>query len=271
MSPPGQPPPGDEAEEFPLSIRSYFVRGRNALLARGDFSGLFVEFYLHLPTIGQRFEEEDDVCFKELLAAAALHASTRPGNETAAWTVHRPEPPANFFVNVSNPAGSIVGTIYNENIPAKEHGVFYSDVVAGSGPARRSVVDFEGSPGFAAAQRFIEKSDQRTARFFCHHDEDYVLLVAQPDCDEEWLRDLRPEEIPVLDRHEQLSLLEVRNFRWLCGCSMERMLGVLKPLMARQGEALFDGGEAVTIRCPRCGAKYRVSRGALEAASAREF
>ena len=31
-----------------LEVRTYFVRNRNAMLARADFGDLFVDYYLHL-------------------------------------------------------------------------------------------------------------------------------------------------------------------------------------------------------------------------------
>ncbi len=35
----------DQTEGF--EVRTYFVRGRNALVARADFGALYVDYYLH--------------------------------------------------------------------------------------------------------------------------------------------------------------------------------------------------------------------------------
>jgi hypothetical protein len=40
------------------------------------------------------------------------------------------------------------------------------------------VADFIGKPGFSAASTFLEKSEQRNGRFFCHHDEDFFYNSA---------------------------------------------------------------------------------------------
>ena len=91
------------------------------------------------------------------------------------------------------------------------------------------------------------------------------MVSAQPQCDLKWLEELDEAAIRVLDQTEQLSLLEVRHYHWECGCTQERMLGVLAPIMRSDPEGLFDGEESLRMSCPRCGARYLITREALEA------
>lgn len=257
--------PANRADD-PLEIRSYFIRGRNVLLTRGDFSSLYVDYYLGLAAREQRFAPSNDSFFKELAAAAVLHSASRPWNETTAWTVHRHQPPVNFFVQVSNPEGTVIGTVFESEIPSKEANFFFADVVAGRQPTRRSVATFQAESGLAAAEEFFQQSEQRLIRLFQHHDEDYVLLSAQPDADLDWIGHLTPDSIQTLDQREVLSLLEIRTFRWDCGCSPERLHALLLPIFQKDPNSLFGSNPSITLRCPRCGLAHVIERRFLEAA-----
>src|SRR6187402_499320 len=61
-----------------IEVRTYFVRGRNALLARVDFGELFVDYYLHLSANRIKVAPEHDALFKRALAAFTLHCASRP-------------------------------------------------------------------------------------------------------------------------------------------------------------------------------------------------
>ena len=58
-----------------LEVRTYFVRGRNALVARADFGELYVDYYLHQGQHGRQHRPEDDEMLKEALAAMNSDAS----------------------------------------------------------------------------------------------------------------------------------------------------------------------------------------------------
>ncbi|MGZ5564372.1 MAG: Hsp33 family molecular chaperone HslO, partial [Chthoniobacterales bacterium] len=63
---------GSEETTQGLQVRTYFVRGRNALVARADFGELYVDYYLHQGQYGYRHEPEHDGMLKEALAALTL-------------------------------------------------------------------------------------------------------------------------------------------------------------------------------------------------------
>lgn len=252
-------------ENTGMEVSTYFVRGRNALVARGEFTELYVDFYLHLAAIDSRPDPLIGEMFKETLAALTLHCASRPRNETSAWTIHFEDPLLNLFLAGNNTAGSVVGSIHTDNVKQGTENLFFADIVRGRQEPRRSVVNFEGSNPFRAVEQFHRQSEQRLARILQFEDEDYALVSAQPDCDGAWLESLTPEVLRELDGREELSLLETRNYRWACGCDEKRILTLLRPSMQTDPESLFEGEEVIRVSCPRCGARYAVTRETLEA------
>ena len=226
---------------------------------------LYIDYYLHQGQNGYQHKPQDDGMMKEALAAMVLHAASRPRTETVAWTIHFEDPALNLFVTAENPYGRIVGQIFTDNVKKLGHNMFCSDTICGTESPRRSVVDFEGAEVLKGVERFYDGSEQRLARFFEIGPEEFVLITAQPDCDEEWLMELTVEMVQELDRREELGLLEDRLYRWECGCNQARMLSVLAPVMRMDAESLFGGEPLVRIGCPRCGAKHTITRESLEA------
>ncbi|MEO6053207.1 MAG: Hsp33 family molecular chaperone HslO, partial [Chthoniobacterales bacterium] len=188
-----------------------------------------------------------------------------PRNETVAWTIHFEEPLVNLFVTGNNPSGMVMGNLFQEDVKNSGKNLFYSDLIQGTETPRSSVVDFEGADVFKAVEAFCHQSEQRPARLFRFSEEDFIMVSAQPDCDMEWFESLNDEKIRTLDQTETLSLLETRHYRWECGCNQQRIMEILAPTMRLDPESLFDGEEMIRVGCPRCGAKHKISREALEA------
>lgn len=255
----------ESAADPGLEVRTYFVRHRNALVARADFSELYAALYLHQMDAGIRVEGEYNELIRDALAAVTLHCASKPRNETVAWTVNFQSPLANVFVGGNNGLGTVVGNIFSENVKETGRSLFYSDLVVPEQPPRRSVVEFKSHHFFGAAEEFYQQSEQRRARLFRYDEEDIILVSAQPDCDLAWLDQLNDEAIRKLDKDEQLSLLEQRFYRFECGCNQDRMMAMLAPVMREQPDDLFGGEETIRVSCPRCGARYTISRESLEA------
>ncbi len=248
-----------------VEVRTYFARGRNALVVRAGFSELFAAWYLHRMDCGLPVPPECDTNIREALAAITLHCASRPWKETCAWTVHIPTPRMNLFVAGDNATGTIVANCFQENVRDIETGKFFADVIEEGHPSRRSVAEFHGSDFLSAATEFYARSEQRPARFFWHGEEDLVMVTAQPDCDLDWLAGLDSAAIASLDKDVELALLETRPYRFECGCTHDRMLDFLRPIFLRQGDDLFGEEETIRIHCPRCGARHLITREALEA------
>jgi molecular chaperone Hsp33 len=251
--------------ESDIEVRTYFARGKNALVARADFSELYASWYLHRLDFGIQLPAEVEDIGRDALAAVTLHCASRPWREACAWTIKFPIPRANIFAAGDNNAGTVVARVVTEDTSPIEKGMFYSDVVEDLNPPRRSAVDFKAGSVFEAVEIFYERSEQRPVRFFRHDEEDIVMVAAQPDCDLEWLHALTTEGVRTLDQTVELSLLEKRPFTFSCGCNQERMLDFIAPVFNRESDGLFGGDASLTVTCPRCGARHVLTREALEA------
>src|SRR5687768_668780 len=238
------PPPSTSTDPSSLvEVRCYFVRKRNALVARGQFGPVFMDYYLHAADHGLRLPERLDGMMKEALVGLTLHLAGKPWNEEHAWTVNFHDPRANFFVAGDNKAATITGRCFTENVRVAEQQLFYSQQLKANSPLRQSTVEFEGGNFLRAVEQYYARSEQRPGRFFEHSDEDYVFVSAQPQCDVDWLLDLTEEKIRALDRDEELSLLETRAYRWECGCTLEKLYAALLPHAQRDMDSIFAGGE----------------------------
>lgn len=256
---------GDPETPEGLNVRIYFVRRRNALVARADFGELYVDYYLHQAQYGYHHAPKYDGMLKEALAALTLHCASLPWNEAWAWTIHFQDPLLNLFVTGDNRRGLIVGQIFTENVKADGRNLFCADVVREGQESRRSSVEFRGTEVFGIVEQFYAQSEQRPARYFRHGPEEFTMVSAQPGCDMDWFQVLDDPKVRALDRTETLSLLEQRSYRWSCGCSEERMFSILAPIMRTDPAGLFGQEEAIRISCPRCGAQHMIVRQALEA------
>jgi molecular chaperone Hsp33 len=228
---------GNTEQSQGLEIRTYFVRNRNALMARADFGELYVDYYLHQGQHAYRHEPKHDEMLKEALAAIVLHCASRPWNEMAAWTIHFGSMPLNLFVTGDNNRGTVVGQLFSENVKEDDRNLFLCDSIRGNQEPRRSVVEVPETDVFKSVESYYAQSEQRPARLFRHGEEDFVMVSAHPDYDAAWFDALDDEAIRKLDQTEELSLLERRFYRWECGCSEQKMMMVLGPLHDYTGSA----------------------------------
>jgi len=249
-----------KGEWTPVEVRSYFVRQRNALAVRASFGPLYMDYYLHWMQHGIALDRRVDAILKDSLAALVLHMVTRPLDETAAWTINFQEPRLNVFVTANNQSGNVVGQAWTEDVREAGEGLFCADVVRGGRESRRSQVPFSGGDVFRAVEAFYGQSEQRRGRYFQIGPEEFVLIAAQPDCDLPWLDGLGEEAVARLDKDEELSLLEQRFYHFECGCNDERIVSRLHVLSAQEKEDLFGDQDLFRISCPRCGAKFEISR-----------
>jgi molecular chaperone Hsp33 len=250
-------------EDSFAEVRCYFVRGRNALVARADFGPVYIDHYLHLMQHGLKPEPGHDERMKDALAACALHLASRPWAEVSAWTLHfGGDKPFNLFATGDSRLENVVSRVFTQDVRTDLQDLFVTQINEHPKEPRRSVVEFDPDHDvFEIVEGYYAKSEQRLSRFFRHGPEDFVMVTAQPDCDESWLLGLDDDSIRELDQNETLSLLEKRRYRYDCGCTLERLL----PALARvSADELFGEDEVIHIDCPRCAANYRVERGMLD-------
>ncbi|MDQ8179732.1 Hsp33 family molecular chaperone HslO [Pelagicoccus sp. SDUM812005] len=256
-------PPSDESEV--LSIKSRFVRGRNLLFAKADFSQLYVDYYLHQKDNGLSLTPEFDERLKQAIALFSLHCISRPRNDLLAWTVNFQQPLHNLFLAGDTGTGDVTGRIYTEGVKQAEENVFYQDVVRRNREPHRSIVGFNGSDLIHAVEEFYKFSEQRPARFFQLEPDVFAILAAHPDYDENWFETVTLEDVRKIEETEEVVDLETRFVRWYCGCNQDRILGALSAPFQADPEDLFLGEELIEVNCPRCAAKHRISREMMEA------
>jgi molecular chaperone Hsp33 len=250
-----------------ITLHSYFVRGRNALLVRGKFQPLYIDYYLHLMQHGIQQKEKLDDLLKDSLAALTLHLCSRPHDETVAWTVHMKEPQrANLFVTGSTSStqpGRVTGRIFTEDVKQDGEALFIAQTTRPNHPTRQSMIEFHGSDIFRGVEEFYTTSEQRRTRLFRLPDEEFVQISAEPDCDEIWLSEIQLENVLEIEQNETLTLLETRGYQFECGCSMERLLPIIHRLPKEDLDHIFEDGVA-QVTCPRCAAIFRTTKEQFE-------
>jgi molecular chaperone Hsp33 len=252
--------PDKEAEQEAIKVHCYFVRHRNALAVRAQFSELYTDFYLHLMQHGLHYDAVPDQLLKDGLAALTLHLASRPRTEATAWTLNVQEPLLNLFVTGSSRLGNVTGRAFVDDVKQGDANLFFSQVTEEGRETRQSTVEFDETNAFRAVESYYRNSEQRPARYFQHGDEDFVMLTAQPDCDMPWFLTLDDELVRTLDDDEELSLLEVREYRFDCGCSLDRMYPIIASLPTESALEVFDSKGNANAQCPRCGAGFALTR-----------
>lgn len=263
---PARPYPAPVSEPEQVSIEEYvrvesiFVRHRNTLILRAQFVPIYTDYYLHLMQHGIRHPGELDQMLKDFLAGVTLHAVARPWAETVAWTVNLRAPRVNIFVTAGSTEESVVGRLFTEDVREPDRNYFYSQTISRHLPEPRlSTLEVDDRDPLHWVERYYEQSEQRPARMFRHDDEVFTLVTAQPECDEEWFSQLDADQIARIDETEETSLLETRRFHFQCGCTLGQILPVLGSWRDRKDD-LFEDADVITVQCPRCAARYRVTR-----------
>ena len=114
----------EEIDDRSTEVRTYFVRGRNALVARADLSKIYIDYFLHLADFGLVVSAEDAEYAKSALAAVTLHCASRPRNERVAWTVNFQRPLLNVFAAGDSPLGTVVANVFSDGVrvaPFRHH------------------------------------------------------------------------------------------------------------------------------------------------------
>ncbi len=247
-----------------VELRSYFIRKRNALMVRGRFSPLYLDYYLHLMLHGIQHKESLDQMLKDGLAALTLHLCSRPHDETCAWTIHVKDPQrANLFVTGSTLPPRVTGRIFTEDVKQEGEALFIAQTTRPNHQARQSMIQFNSEDIFRAVEEFYTTSEQRLTRLFRLAEEEFVQISAEPDCDEAWLSAITLEDVLALEQTEHLTLLETRGYQFECGCSVERLMPIILRLPKDDLDHIFEDGVA-KVTCPRCSAEFRLTRDAFE-------
>lgn len=250
--------------ESGVTVENTFVRHRNVLLSETDFSPLYVDYYLHCKDYAIRHEPVFDQLFKELLAAFTLHCASRPRNEVLGWTLRYADPLCSVFLAGDTELGTVAGRLFTSGIRPGGESEMYQEIKRPGKPLQRSYVDFVGKDAVSPVERFYAQSEQRPGRVFYPGGDRAILATAHPDYDEGWFTTLSTDALSELSEKEESTLLETRRYRWFCGCSLEKIREVLRPIYAGDPEQIFGNDPTATVNCPRCAAKYTVAKEDLD-------
>lgn len=248
-----------------VTVAVGFVRHRNALVARADVAPILEAQAAHGAAHWTAHEREFEPLFQRGLAAFVLHCASRPRPEHIAWTINLQVPHLNLFLTGDNTDGTVAGRVFTEGVKDGPENLFFAETQRAGGPVRRSVIGFAGPDIVEAAEAFYARSEQRPVRFF-EDGRTFTLLASHPDCDHTWFESIDAAGIAALADTEHVQPLERRAYAWRCGCSLERIVRLLRPAFAADPDGLFEGAASVSVQCPRCGASHRVTREALDAA-----
>ena len=259
-----QPDNSQFVEEY-TTVQSIFVRQRNCLMLKADFSSLFVGYYLHLMQHGLRNNAVEDAVFKDLLALFTLHLVSRPWQEHHAWTFNVNTPVlANYFIAGSSMTEDVVGRVFTEDVREPEANMLYAQTMARNKEMQTSVIPLTAADPIGWVEDFYRQSEQRQARAFSLGGDSYALITAEPGADFDWLSELTAEQVAHLDDYEQLKQLETRRFTFRCGCTVERILPTIRAMQKDFADLLSEQGH-IDVSCPRCGVSYHITPDMLKA------
>lgn len=241
------------------TVQSLFVRKRNCLMLKADFSPLFVGYYLHLMQHGMRNAEVEDSVFKRLLAYFTLHLVSRPWKEHHAWTLNVKTPTlANYFVAGSSLTEDVIGRVFTEEVREPESNMLYAQIITRGKDTQTSVIPLRADSPDAWVEEFYRQSEQRPARVFEWEGDHFALITAEPGADFDWLSELTTEQVAQLESSEELKLLETRKFTFRCGCTLERILPAIRAMEQDFADILSEQGK-LEVSCPRCGVLYTIT------------
>ena len=254
---------GQPVEEF-TTVQAIYVRKRNCLLLRADFSPLFVDYYLHLMQHKQRNAEAEDTMFKQLLAFFTLHLVSRPWQEYHAWTLNIREPMlANYFVSGSSLTEDVIGRVFTKDVREPERNMLFAQNLRTGKEPQASVIVLPGKTVIEWEEDFYRQSEQRQARAFVLEGDGFALLTAQPGADHDWLSELTAQDVAELEKQEEMKVLETRKFTFRCGCTLDKILPTIRTMQKDFADLLSEQGY-LEASCPRCGAAYHVTPDMLQ-------
>ena len=240
------------------TVRRFFDEERDCVLAFGSFGALFAAYLDH----ARRWEHEPDgfaeVLMRQGLGAAVLSLAHRPPDEFVGWTISIHRPATNLFLTGDTKARTVTGRVFTKNVrPAESSRMFVQTSRSGRGVTQSSVA-LEGLDVLEMFEQYYERSVQTQARLFEIDAVTFIMLLALPDADREWIDQLTREEAAARIAGDQVRPLEALVFRFQCGCNQERMREIVQGLYESEREELFQGDPGVEVLCPRCGRRWWV-------------
>ena len=247
-----------------VQIDRHVSREHNLLLAHGVFGPLFADYLEH----SRRWVGDPDglvgVMMRQGLAAVGLYLTCRPLGEETAWTLNLPEPPLNLFFVADSARSRVVGRYFDRHVRSQGSSRLIVQRVQGDAKRHQSIIEVTGFDVLLILERFYIQSEQTSARFFEYEGDEFLMLMALPGLDEQWLCDLDSPTARALVDAPTTRHIETRPIVFGCACDRDRLLDLSVSLFSRLPEDLFRGQPGVEILCPRCGRAYDIDRPSFE-------
>ncbi len=248
----------DDAMTAEAPIERRMDRDREIILARGDFTRLFAVFEDHVRTWGLHLDPLGLVMMRQALGGVALYLSSRPRNESCAFTLNFEKPATNIFVSGRSEEGTVTGRIFTENVATTGESRLFVQTSRAGGRDFTSVIDVTGLDVLLILEDYCARSEQAPARFFEIGDDDYLMVASLPREDRDWLSRLERDE--ALKLFEEARPLDHKAFRFHCGCDPLRMQDVIKRMFGDRLDEVFGAEASVEVTCPRCGRRWTLRR-----------
>ncbi|MEM7167593.1 MAG: Hsp33 family molecular chaperone HslO [Planctomycetota bacterium] len=235
---------------------------KNVLFAHGQFEPIFLAYIDH----SRRWEEPPEPLIETMmrqgLAAAALHLSCRPIDESVGWTISIQEPPLNLFLTGDAGTERVAGRSFDHGVEPADHNRLYVQSSRHHAPPSKSMLDVAGLDILGVFEQYYRQSEQFPARFFDYENGYYVMVLGLPGVDPAWLDSLERDTAFAALRQSERPL-DQRMFYFSCGCDPKRMREVVDSIYKDNPEDLFQGESRVEIQCPRCARRWELHRDAF--------
>ena len=250
--------PEQSNDEGRAIVRRFMDDHHEAIFAHGEFKSLFEGWLEHTRLWKIEPDALASVMMRQALGGAALYASSRPRDETIAFTLNVRKPPLNLFFTADSGSCSVTGRAYTKDVKTAEASRLYVDSRRQFGKSFTSVIEVEGYDVLEILEQYCLKSDQASARFFELAESEFLMVASLPVDDDEWIQSLTLEA--AVDRLGKLRSLDEKDFWLHCGCDPEKMLSTVRRMFAGRADELFEADESVVVSCPRCGRNWTIAR-----------
>ncbi|MCA9321885.1 MAG: Hsp33 family molecular chaperone HslO [Planctomycetes bacterium] len=245
------PSPG-EAQVF-----RFLDAAKELIYARCRVDGLFEAWQDHVRLWRLPVDGFGEVLMRQALGGAVLYLSSRPRDETAAFTLNLTQPASNVFFTGSSHDCVVTGRYFTEDVKVAEQSRLFVDVRRGK-TRHTSVIDVVGVDLLSVLEQYCQRSDQAGARFFEISDDDYLMVASLPNDEREGFVEMTREQ--ALEGLASSKPLDQRDFWFQCGCDPDRMVAAMQSMFEGRRDELFAGDESVVVSCPRCGRNWTIQR-----------
>jgi molecular chaperone Hsp33 len=240
-------------------VRRYFDRKHQVVVADGYFTAFFTAYVEHVRRWEVGLDPLTYTMMRQGLAAATLHLSARPHDESFGFTLNFKEPPTNIFLTGDASSSRVTGRVFTEGVKTAESSRLFVQSQRPRHEQMQSMVEVTGLDVLEVFEQYYARSEQEGARFFEDEDDRFLMVLALPDHDRAWIQGLRADAPGEVDT-ANLDLLDERIFRFQCGCNPEKMMEALHTIFRDNPEDLFQGEGGVETFCPRCGSRWWIER-----------